>query len=83
VEPEPPGEPIDVGLIYWCLARLPGTLPARPPDLTFRQAMMLMADRSEKPKASGMSWQQARIWALERQAAKERDPWGVGTNGKG
>lgn len=80
MEPADPGEAIDFGLIYWCLARLPGTLPAAPPELTFRQALMVMEDRGQE-KAGGMSWERAREWALERQRARERDPWGV--NGEG
>lgn len=53
-------------------------MPAAPPMLTFRQALMLMADRKEKDKGPGMDWRRAREWAIERQAARDRDPWGVG-----
>jgi hypothetical protein len=83
VEPADPGEAIDFGLIYWCLSRLPGTLPAAPPELTFRQALMVMEDRSKDKEKGGMSWEEAREWALEKEGRRERDPWGVGVNGDG
>jgi hypothetical protein len=43
---------------------------------------MVMEDRS-KEKAGEMSWEQAREWALEKEARRERDPWGVGVSGEG
>lgn len=80
VEPVP-GAAIDFGLMYWILSRLQGTLPAPPPDLTFRQALMVMEDRGKDDAGPGMSWQAARGLALERQRAREADPWGVHGDG--